>query len=118
MLQHAAKILNSEPNLLRVDGKVTIIGDIHGQFYDFHSMLGKLHKPNSRSEKLLFLGDYVDRGAWGPQTLLLLMILKCNSPQNILCLRGNHETREITEMFNFRDQVLALYDEQVYECFA
>ena len=36
VLNHAGKILDSEPNLLRVDGKVTIIGDIHGQFYDFH----------------------------------------------------------------------------------
>ena len=96
VLHHAAKILDSEPNLVRVDGKVTIIGDIHGQFYDLHSMLNKLHKPKSKSEKLLFLGDYVDRGAWGPQTLLLLLILKCNTPQNVMLLRGNHETREIT----------------------
>ena len=80
-------------------------------------MLGKLHKPKSKSEKMLFLGDYVDRGAWGPQLMLMMLILKVNTPQNILLLRGNHETREITEMFNFRDQVLEIYDEQVYECF-
>ena len=103
--------------MIRVDGKVTIVGDIHGQFYDFHQMLGKLHKPKSKSEKMLFLGDYVDRGAWGPQLMLMMLILKVNTPQNILLLRGNHETREITEMFNFRDQVLEIYDEQVYECF-
>lgn len=30
VLHHAAKIMNAEPNLIRVDGKVTIIGDIHG----------------------------------------------------------------------------------------
>ena len=66
---------------------------------------------------MLFLGDYVDRGAWGPQLMLMILILKVNTPQNILLLRGNHETREITEMFNFRDQVLEIYDEQVYECF-
>ena len=30
VLNQAAKILDKEPNLLRVDGKVTIIGDIHG----------------------------------------------------------------------------------------
>ena len=80
-------------------------------------MLGKLHKPKSKSEKMLFLGDYVDRGAWGPQLMLMILILKVNTPQNMLLLRGNHETREITEMFNFRDQVLEIYDEQVYECF-
>ena len=110
MLNHAAKILDSEPNLLRVDGKVTIIGDIHGQFYDFYQMLEK-QKPKTKSEKMLFLGDYVDRGAWGPQVMLMLLILKVNNPQNILCLRGNHETREVTEMYGFREQVLDMYDE-------
>ena len=68
-------------------------------------------KPKTKSEKMLFLGDYVDRGAWGPQTMLMLMILKVNNPQNILCLRGNHETREVTEMYGFREQVLDMYDE-------
>ena len=35
-------ILYAEPNLVRVDGKVVIIGDIHGQFYDLIAMLRKL----------------------------------------------------------------------------
>ena len=52
--------------MLKVDGKVTIVGDVHGQFYDFHEMLQKLYKQKSESEKMLFLGDYVDRGAYGP----------------------------------------------------
>ena len=44
VLSHAAKILDKEPNMLKVDGKVTIVGDVHGQFYDFHEMLQKLYK--------------------------------------------------------------------------
>ena len=92
--------------MLKVDGKVTIVGDVHGQFYDFHEMLQKLYKQKKEGEKMLFLGDYVDRGAYGPQLMLLLLILKVNSPQNFLCLRGNHETRDMTEQYNFRDQVL------------
>ena len=27
-------ILSKEPNLVKVNGQVTIFGDIHGQFYD------------------------------------------------------------------------------------
>ena len=29
----------SEPNLLALDDPVTIVGDIHGQFYDFIKLL-------------------------------------------------------------------------------
>mmetsp|Transcript_41238 Transcript_41238/g.54186 ORF Transcript_41238/g.54186 Transcript_41238/m.54186 type:complete len:269 (+) Transcript_41238:515-1321(+) len=33
-------------------------------------------------------------------------------------LRGNHETREMTTFYNFRDQCIKQYDAEVYECFS
>ena len=30
-------------------------------------------------------------------------------------LRGNHESREMTEQFNYRDQALELYDDEFYD---
>ena len=51
---------------MKVDGKVNIVGDVHGQFYDFYEILQKLYKQKKGAEKMLFLGDYVDRGAYGP----------------------------------------------------
>ena len=98
--------------MLKVDGKVTIVGDVHGQFYDFHEMLQKLYKQKKEGEKMLFLGDYVDRGAYGPQLMLLLLILKVNSPQNFLCLRGNHETRDMTEQYKFYESQIMARDDQ------
>ena len=68
--------LEKEPNLLRIEGKVTIVGDLHGQFHDFHAMLLKLHKPENENDIILFLGDYVDRGCYGPEIVLVLMALK------------------------------------------
>ena len=47
ILRRAKNTLSAEPNLLRVDGKVVIVGDIHGQFYDLVAMLRKL---KSRSD--------------------------------------------------------------------
>ena len=34
--------LGNEQNLLRLEGKVVIVGDIHGQFFDLVAMLRKL----------------------------------------------------------------------------
>ena len=42
IMRRAKDVLIAEPNLLRVDGKVVIVGDIHGQFYDLVAMLRKL----------------------------------------------------------------------------
>ena len=87
---------------MRIDGKVTIVGDVHGQFYDLHGILKKEHRPEFLNEKLLFLGDYVDRGPYGPEIVLLLYTLKQKYPDNVFLLRGNHESREMAEQFNFR----------------
>ena len=110
-------VLSKEPNLLKVDGKVVIVGDIHGQFYDLVAMLRKLNSRSAGQQKILFLGDYVDRGNYGPEVAAYLFCLKLKHPQNIFLLRGNHESRDMTEAFNFREQVLMLYDEEVYEEF-
>ena len=61
IIDKATSVLSTEPNLLRVDGKVVIIGDIHGQYYDFVEILRKI-KFGKSNKKLVFLGDYVDRG--------------------------------------------------------
>jgi serine/threonine-protein phosphatase 5 len=36
----------------------------------------------------IFNGDYVDRGAWGVETLLLLAAWKWALPHNVYLLRG------------------------------
>jgi len=98
----AGKALSDEPNLVKVDGKVVIVGDIHGQFYDLYNMLRKLAKPGHHNTKILFLGDYVDRGNYGPEVAAFLFTLKLYYPNDVFLLRGNHESRDMAESFNFR----------------
>lgn len=113
IIHQATECFRKERNLLELKDPVTVVGDIHGQFYDFIRILelgGDLERT-----KYLFLGDYVDRGAFSLEVILLLYSIKLNYPKNIFMIRGNHECRQMTAFFNFRAECLAKYDLEIYD---
>ena len=63
-----------EPNLIRIGEPIVIVGDLHGQYTDFVHMLEKAGSVSSLN--YLFLGDYVDRGIYGIQCVMLLLGIK------------------------------------------
>ena len=116
LLEMAKSEFKLEPNLIKVSEPLCVVGDIHGQYYDLLNLLERIGKPGPK-QNFLFLGDYVDRGVYGVECCLLLFALKLCFPKNFVVLRGNHESRAMTETFSFRQECLTQYDEEVYELF-
>jgi len=102
LIQDTNKVLKNEGNLLNLQDPLTVVGDIHGQFYDLIKILEVGGPPEST--KYLFLGDFVDRGSFSIEVIILLYAIKLNFPDTIYLLRGNHECRQMTSFFNFRDE--------------
>lgn len=57
----------------------------------------------------IYQGDFVDRGFYSVETFLLLLALKVRHPDRITLIRGNHESRQITQVYGFYDECQRKY---------
>ncbi|KAI5817203.1 Metallo-dependent phosphatase-like protein [Pyronema omphalodes] len=95
--------LMEESNIQPVSTPVTVCGDIHGQFYDLLELF-RVGGGMPDDVNYVFLGDFVDRGYFSLETFTLLMCLKAKYPDRITLVRGNHESRQITQVYGFYEE--------------
>ncbi|XP_045511113.1 uncharacterized protein LOC123706030 [Colias croceus] len=113
MAEAVRAICSYEPRLLRLSSPVYAIGDLHGNLPALLAMESSLWPTGTAlvPARLLFLGDYVDRGAFGTELLAYLFAAKLQRPTGVYLIRGNHEARDIQKMFSFHTECLTKYGE-------
>jgi serine/threonine protein phosphatase 1 len=77
-----------------LSGCLYVIPDVHGMIYQLELICDRifpLRHTGGVKDKLIFLGDYIDRRGTSPDVLDLLIELKDKYKDQIVFLRGNHE---------------------------
>lgn len=86
----------ASPSSLPVSSLTVLLRSPYRQFYDLIEIfrIGG-YSPHTN---YLFLGDYVDRGLFSVETISLLTCLKLRYPDRVQLIRGNHESRAVTQV--------------------
>lgn len=66
----------------------------------------------SHSSYFIMNGDFVDRGAWSVETLVLFLLWKLLLPDHVTLLRGNHESVTCNQIYGFRSELAAKYEKE------
>ncbi|XP_035689914.1 LOW QUALITY PROTEIN: serine/threonine-protein phosphatase 5-like [Branchiostoma floridae] len=120
ILLDVKEIFEQQPSLVDIkisDGsKFTVCGDIHGQYYDLMNIF-RLNGNPSKENPYLFNGDFVDRGSFSVECILVLFGWKLLIPDSFFMSRGNHETETMNQMYGFEGEVKTKYSAQMAELF-
>ncbi|KAF9585093.1 hypothetical protein BGW38_003936 [Lunasporangiospora selenospora] len=121
IILQARKYFMEQPSLVDVkipeDSKLTICGDVHGQFYDFINIF-KLNGRPSEKNAYLFNGDFVDRGSFSLEIILTLFAYKSLYPTGMYLTRGNHETDDMNKVYGFEEEVKVKFSETMFKMFS
>jgi len=113
IIEAVTKIYADQPTVqelpLPEGTKMTIVGDLHGQLKDLFTIFTINGLP-TRTNQYFFNGDFVDRGYYGVEIVLIIFSFKLVYPDAVHMNRGNHECRQQNAYMGFEDEVLYKYD--------
>jgi serine/threonine protein phosphatase 1 len=85
------------------------IGDIHGRLDALERLMEKI-QPDLEQDRLVFMGDYIDRGPRSKGVVDYVLGLKNSAPpEQVICLKGNHEAMFL-DFLEGRDRELFLFN--------
>ena len=120
ILLQALPLLRAQATLVRVDvpagSHITVCGDVHGQYYDVLNLFSMNGAP-SASNPYLFNGDFVDRGSFSLEVILLFLSYKLLLPDQFHLTRGNHESTNMNSIYGFQGEVNAKVDTSCFDLF-
>jgi len=77
------------------------IGDIHGCHTLLVQLLEKIREhAGNQNHRLVFLGDYIDRGPNSASVVSTVRYLQESGPDRVVCLKGNHEDMLLKSLDN------------------
>jgi len=83
--------------------KIFAIGDIHGCFDKLQRLILEI-KADPANDTLVFICDYIDRVDGGRDVVDYILKLK-KTFQNVICLRGNHESMLLRFLDGVEDDI-------------
>ena len=98
LLKKVGTILERQTRLIHLppQGKAVFVGDTHGDLEATQEIVRRyLRKPY----RIVFLGDYVDRGDHSKENIHYLLEMKYERPDDIFLLAGNHEGYMVREFY-------------------
>ncbi|KAH8759466.1 Metallo-dependent phosphatase-like protein, partial [Diaporthe sp. PMI_573] len=120
VVESASLMLKEEPNVnsitLADKDTLVLLGDLHGRIHNLLAVLNTEGSPSSK-KRYLFNGDFVDRGAFSLETIVVILCLKLRYPNFVFLNRGNHEAEAITAEEGFRREVRIRLDVPTYNTF-
>ncbi len=106
LLNKAFNLMEKTRSLLEIEGnEFYIVGDIHGDINTLQSLKRIILPRIEYNAKVVFLGDYVDRGGYSFDVITDLLNLYLKFKDNIILLRGNHETLPVNYYYGFYNEL-------------
>ncbi len=130
---HAKEMQASHPSvfLMHRDNRhkhIVVTGDIHGNIHSLVRIVCRLVQRGYMSKEFVvrsdvlwvFLGDYVDYGAYGTEVLWVLLCLSLINPHNVVLLGGNHEDLDQNELLyghrdTFKKEIMSRFGKTAWD---